>query len=45
MNRLLVLAIFSLIACNKDNNDSSSDVFQKLQSHMWKLDSVINLEN
>ena len=34
-----------LFACSKEKNDPvNSELFQKLQSHMWKLDSVASID-
>jgi len=35
-----------LLACSKEQNKpSANETFQKLQSHMWKVDSTIFLDN
>ena len=41
----LLCACSFLLACNKeDNNPANSELFQKLQSHMWKLDSTVFID-
>lgn len=44
MNRFIFLVFLSLSACSKDPG-KSGEKFQKLQSHMWKMDSIVYIEN
>lgn len=42
MNRLFFLIPMILLACNKDKNKpDAGETFQKLQSRMWKEDSIV----
>lgn len=43
MNRVIFLAFVFLFACSKD--PGKSEKFQKLQSRLWKLDSIMYIEN
>ena len=42
MNRFFFLIPMILLACNKDKNKpDAGETFQKLQSRMWKEDSIV----
>ena len=46
MNRFIFLVIVFLVACSKEqDNAPGGENFQKLKSHMWKLDSIVFLGN